>query len=50
MQLIFYLSTFNAPYMRHLLYLMFGCDVDMMESLELRGEVRGTEHSLGIHA
>ena len=33
MQLVFYLSTFNALCMRHLLYLMF--DVDVMESLEL---------------
>ena len=35
MQLFFYLPTFNARCMRHLLYLMFRCDVDVMESLEL---------------
>ena len=34
MQLVFYLPTFNDPCMRHLLYLMFRCDVDVMENLE----------------
>ena len=33
--------------MRHLLYLMFRCDVDVMESLELGGVFLGTKHSLG---
>ena len=37
MQLFFYLPTFNASRMRHLLYLMFRCNVDVMESLELGG-------------
>ena len=30
----FYLPTFNTPCMSHLLYLMFRCDGDVMESLE----------------
>ena len=32
--------------MRHLLYLMFRCDVDVIESLELEGSFLGTKHSL----
>ena len=32
--------------MRYLLYLMFRCDVDVMENLELGGSFLGTKHSL----
>ena len=45
MQLFFYLPTFNVPCMRHLLYLMFRCDVNVMENLELGGVFFGTKHS-----
>ena len=31
--------------MRHLLYLMFRCDVDVMESLEWEGSFFETKHS-----
>ena len=34
MQLGFYLPTFSTPCMSHLLYLMFRCDGDVMESLD----------------
>ena len=39
MRLIFYLPTFSTPYMDHLLYLMFRCNFDVMESLEELGAV-----------
>ena len=35
MQLVFYLPTFSTPCMGHLLYLMFRCDGDVMENLEI---------------
>ena len=38
----FYLPIFSTPCMSHLLYLMFRCDFDVMESLE---ELEGSEHS-----
>ena len=41
--LFFYLPTFSTPYMNHLLYLMFRCDFDVMESLEEFGEVNTAE-------
>ena len=31
---LFFLPTFSTPCMSHLLYLMFRCDFDVMESLE----------------
>ena len=34
MQFFFYLPIFSTPYMGHLLYLMFRCDFDVMESLK----------------
>ena len=37
MQLVFYLPTFSTPCMGHLLYLMFRCDFDVMESLDFVG-------------
>ena len=36
--------------MRHLLYLMFRCDVDVMENLELGGVFFGTKHSLDLRS
>ena len=39
MQLVFYLPTFSTPCMSHLLYLMFRCDFDVMESLEEFGDL-----------
>ena len=32
--------------MGHLIYLMFRCDFDVMESLEILEELGGTKHSL----
>ena len=37
MLLIFYLTIFSTPCMDHLLYLMFRCDFDVMESLDFVG-------------
>ena len=37
MQLVFYLTTFSTPCMGYLLYLMFRCDGDVMESLDFGG-------------
>ena len=39
MQLVFYLPTFSTPCIGHLLYLMFRCDFDVMESLEEFGDL-----------
>ena len=39
MQLVFYLPTFSTRSMGHLLYLMFRCDFDVIESLEEFWEV-----------
>ena len=47
MQLIFYLTTFSTQYMSYLLYLMFRCDFDVMDSLEILEEWEGTKHSHG---
>ena len=32
----------------HLLYLMFRCDFDVMESLESLEKLKGSEHSLDV--
>jgi len=46
MQLVFfYLPTFSTPCMSHLLYLMFRCDFDVMESLESLEEPEVSERS-----
>ena len=44
MQLVFYLSTFSTLYMGHLLYLMFRCDFDVMESVDSVG-LLGSKHT-----
>jgi len=45
MLLVFYLPTFSTPCMSHLLYLIFRCDFDVMQSLENLEELKGTKHS-----
>jgi len=35
--------------MSHLLYLMFRCDFDVMESLESLEKLKGSEHSLDVY-
>ena len=46
MQLVFYLPIFSIPCMDYLLYLMFRCDFDVMESLDIGGVFVGSKHTL----
>ena len=48
MQLDFYLPIFSTKCMGHLLYLMFRCDFDVMESLENLEEFGRSEHRPGM--
>ena len=41
----FYLPIFSTPCMCHLLYLMFRCDGDVMESLDFRGVFGASKHT-----